>query len=615
MAGDEAATAKSIYTFEDGINGWWKFNSPAATVTLSKADEGVDNSTGSLKVSYNYGKGINYLGVGVQPKWSLKGKTSFKEYAGGTFSLALKSNAGSKVQVEIRTTQKKSYSISIPHVGKIWGTYTIPLSEFKNKDESLPIETASVEAFAVIPYKGSGKDQALWIDNIKLSTQPLELSEEGKRIIVTGTVSSSGKPVAGAKVTLADAHGNKPTAEDKSGADGKYTLSYTMGARHYAVTPAEANPETTDYKGSVQVEGAGYALMFKDCNAKVGTNEVNIELYPAQTLKELKVEGNRLVDTDGKEVWLQGMSVDSLEWSSRGDYMLRSVVIAIRDWKANCVRIPMRDSFWFGKDKYQKDGGESYRKLLDRIIDVANSNGAYVAFDLHRFGAPMPEHVEFWKDAAAHYKNRPGVLFEIFNEPHGISWDVWRNGGSTKKQHKENAVVENKEKNSQDYSPGMQALVNAVRSTGAKNIIIAAGLSWSYDLSGVVNGFALEDPNGNGIMYSHHNYPWKKGWQKAVLDAAEKHPIFIGEVGNIRAWSDFPFINANERYEDLSKMEWPIDMLGMIQKYRLNWTGFSFHPRCGPMIIKDWDYTPTEYWGVFVKRALAGEQFTLNRLR
>jgi hypothetical protein len=33
------------------------------------------------------------------------------------------------------------------------------------------------------------------------------------------------------------------------------------------------------------------------------------------------------------------------------------------------------------------------------------------------------------------------------------------------------------------------------------------------------------------------------------------------------------------------------------------------------MIISDWNYTPTDYWGVFVKEALAGKQFDAQHLR
>src|SRR5690606_24816301 len=105
---------------------------------------------------------------------------------------------------------------------------------------------------------------------------------------------------------------------------------------------------------------------------------------------------------------------------------------------------------------------------------------------------------------------------------------------------------------------------------------------------------------------------WKKDWQEKVLAAAEKHPVIITEVGCIEKWSDFAFIPEKQRYP----LEgWAEDMLGMIQKYRLHWTGFSFHPRCGPMIIEDWDYNPTSYWGIYVKQALAGKQFELRRMR
>ena len=100
-----------------------------------------------------------------------------------------------------------------------------------------------------------------------------------------------------------------------------------------------------------------------------------------------------------------------------------------------------------------------------------------------------------------------------------------------------------------------------------------------------------------------------------MLNAAAKYPIFIGEVGTPPDWSKFNFIPVNQRTEDIAKGEWAPDMLALIQKYKLNWTGFSFHPKCGPMAILDWNYTPTPYWGVFVKEALAGQQFELKRMR
>jgi hypothetical protein len=89
----------------------------------------------------------------------------------------------------------------------------------------------------------------------------------------------------------------------------------------------------------------------------------------------------------------------------------------------------------------------------------------------------------------------------------------------------------------------------------------------------------------------------------------------VGEVGAPPDWKGFEFIPESGRTEDLAARTWQPDILGLIQKHRLHWTGFSFHPKAAPTIISDWQYTPTPHWGEFVKDALAGKQFELKKLR
>jgi len=330
--------------------------------------------------------------------------------------------------------------------------------------------------------------------------------------------------------------------------------------------------------------------------------------------KELHVKGNRIVDTDGKEVWLQGVNAGGLETLPADTQVIKSTLVAIDDWKANAIRLPMNETFWFGRSPLQKDGGKAYRDIIDQCVMIAANRGAYLILDLHRYRAPKAEHAEFWKDAATHFKNHPAVLFDLMNEPHGISWKVWRDGGfvGEKKGVDESAFLtaEEKKKNQGFDSVGMQALADAVRSTGANNIVIAGGIGWSGDLSGVADGYELSDKTGNGIMYSWHQYNWHKGWDKTVLPVAAKYPVFVGEVGADPKKMDF--IPA-ELQED--PYTWVPDMLGFIQKYRLNWTGWCFHPRATPVMISDWKYTPTPYWGVFAKEALAGKQFEMKKMR
>ena len=340
--------------------------------------------------------------------------------------------------------------------------------------------------------------------------------------------------------------------------------------------------------------------------------------------KMVRVQGNRLVDTDGKEVWLQGVNAGGMETIPNGDQQVKSTVVAIDQWHANCIRLPINEAHWFGTGIYSKnDGGKSFRDACDKIVRLAANRGAYVVIDLHRFRAPKAEHVEFWKDCAAHYKNHPAVLFDLFNEPHGISWEIWRDGGWVGKQgqHDESAFLssEEKKKNQGFESVGMQALVDAVRSTGAKNVVIAGGLIWANDLTGIESeaiekgekkSFRLTDTTGNGIMYAWHTYHWHKGWGR-LLPVAAKHPIFLGEVG-ASPLGVMNFIPDNQQEDPYT---FSPDMLGFIQKLRINWTGWCFHPKAAPVMIENWDYKPTPYWGEFAKRALAGEKFEMKRMR
>jgi endoglucanase len=332
---------------------------------------------------------------------------------------------------------------------------------------------------------------------------------------------------------------------------------------------------------------------------------------PAKVPPELHVAGNQLQTAARQTVWLQGVAVPSLEWSAGGDHVLESIRVAIKDWKANVIRLPIRENFWFGHGPYQNDGGMKYRQLVDDAVNLCAGNGAYIVLDLHDFRAPTEAHVAFWRDLAPRYKNNPAVLYELFNEPHDLTWDVWRNGGVvTDKKKSGNVAAENKAKLTTFTTVGMQRLVDAIRGTGAKNILIAGGLDWSYDLSGILTGSAPDDRAGNGIVYSAHVYPWKDHWQDKFVCVAEKYPLFLGEVGADTQKMDFV---PADKQEDPST--WVPDILGLIQSHHLNWTAWDFHPKSTPRVILDWSYTPTPFWGEAVKKALAGEQYEMKKMR
>ena len=327
---------------------------------------------------------------------------------------------------------------------------------------------------------------------------------------------------------------------------------------------------------------------------------------PAPRTLPLKVVKTHLVDSRNERVRLRGVNAASLEWSSDGEgHILDTVTMAIQDWHANVIRLPLAQDRWFGKVPEQKDDGQAYRALVRQVVDRCAERGCYVILDLHwsdagEWGKQIGQHVmpdqnslTFWKDLAAAYKNHPAVLFDLYNEPHDVSWDVWRDGG---------AVTERDRRTDQERTyeaVGMQALLDAVRGTGAENVVIAGGLNWASDLSGILDGKQLDDPRGNGVVYANHTYPFKRdtveNWVAKMEAATRKLPVIVSEFGG----------DARGR-AGVPGEQWVRQVLQILEDHGWDWVAWDMHPGAGPRLISDWNYTPTPGFGVWVKQALLG---------
>jgi hypothetical protein len=157
----------------------------------------------------------------------------------------------------------------------------------------------------------------------------------------------------------------------------------------------------------------------------------------------------------------------------------------------------------------------------------------------------------------------------------------------------------------------MQKLLDTVRGAGAKNLVIAGGLDWAYDFSGILEGRQLSDPGGNGVLYANHAYNNKghsvETWIKRMEQAAAKLPVIVSEYGgsggpNRRANRFGPQARAPGRTGD----DWLLHVMQALQDHNWSWIAWDFHPAAGPTLISGWDYAPTPDFGLFVKQALAG---------
>ncbi|MDR0472621.1 MAG: glycoside hydrolase family 5 protein [Treponema sp.] len=353
-----------------------------------------------------------------------------------------------------------------------------------------------------------------------------------------------------------------------------------------------------------------YILLFGACvTDSSGRNTAgDPELYAVPSLT-LHVEGNKIINENGKEVRLTGVNIPSLEWNPQGENLLASVYEVFANWNCNVVRLPVDNNFWFGRPNNNEtwylgmiaDGGKAYRELIDKTVQLASDFGKYLILDNHAYESASNDTLEFWKDAAARYRNNPSVLFGLLNEPTINSWQVWRDGG---------AAVE------KEYV-GHQKLVDEIRALGANNIIIAGGLEWGYNLAGIAdgyggreNGYELTDTDaGNGIIYDSHAYPWKDPAtpfntnKTKVLSTAVKAPVLIGEFG-IHNGPMNGVYNGNT-YASSAYPDYLAQLLDWMEANSLNFTAWSFHPSASPcMLLNNQDFAPTPWFGAIVKKRL-----------
>jgi hypothetical protein len=331
--------------------------------------------------------------------------------------------------------------------------------------------------------------------------------------------------------------------------------------------------------------------------------------------RPLKVTGNQLLTEDDQPVRLRGVNCAGLEWSSDGGgHMPRTLTVAVSDWHANLIRLPLSQDRWFGRAPEQTDGGAGYRALVHQLVDFCSDHNAYIILDLHwsdagEWGRNIGQHnlpdknsIIFWKDAAATFKQNPAVLFDLYNEPSRINWDQWFKGGPiTETDEKAKATIAYE-------SVGLPRLLEAIRSTGAKNVVVAGGINWAYEVEGILPDRELKDPTGHGVVYAAHPYPHAYDgigretiaqWAARMESFAKKRPIIVTEFGSIERMWAFP---KDSGYHD---ERWNREMIAALEAQRWNWTAWDFHVTAWPCLISDWNYTPTPEFGVWVKQALA----------
>lgn len=288
----------------------------------------------------------------------------------------------------------------------------------------------------------------------------------------------------------------------------------------------------------------------------------------------LHVVGNQIFNAEGHLVRLMGANLHLSEAMGSGksfiheDKLFERLDLALKQFDYNCVRVPIYYCRYFDENLTDR---EWYRGIVDKVIEKTAAYGKYVVLDYHGDGnakeviaSSLCE--EFWSIAAVRYKNNPNVIFGIFNEPRGCTWDQWLNGTTEDNPANYNGV--------KTHSNGMQYILDLIRSTGARNVVTAGGINFSADLAAVANGYALKDPNGNGVIYEAHIYPSDSlNHEVKIGTCAKVYPVYIGELGPVEG--DDALATSQDK-------DFMADLFDFINKYDLSFTAWCFVALDGP---------------------------------
>ena len=328
---------------------------------------------------------------------------------------------------------------------------------------------------------------------------------------------------------------------------------------------------------------------------------------------QLHVSGNKLVNASGTQVVLHGVDRSGTEYACvQGNGIFdgpndQASITAMKSWgPVNAVRVPLNEACW-NAESYVNSAyaGTNYINAIKSYVSLLNTNGIVAILDLHWTDGtytgpsagcssaqatcqkPMPDAAQaipFWTSVANTFKGNDAVIFDLFNEPYAsratgsttTGWQCWENGGTCSGISYQVA--------------GMQQMVNAVRSTGANNVLMLGGEEYSNDLTSWLQ-YKPTDPDNN-LVASWHSYNFntcssQSCWTSQIAPVIASVPVVAGEIGeNDCAGTYIDPLTTWLESENTSFLAWTWD----------DWSGGC---SSGPTLITDYTGTPTNYGAAY----------------
>ncbi|MEU0300937.1 cellulase family glycosylhydrolase [Streptomyces sp. NPDC006175] len=256
----------------------------------------------------------------------------------------------------------------------------------------------------------------------------------------------------------------------------------------------------------------------------------------------LHVCGVNLCNQYDRPVQLRGMSTHGIQWFD-ACYNAASLDALANDWKSDLLRVSM----YVQEDGYETDPA-GFTARVNELVDMAEARGMYALIDFHTLTPGDPNYnldraKTFFASVAARNAAKKNVIYEITNEPNGVSWSGIKS-----------------------YA---EQVIPVVRAADPDSVVIVGTRGWSS--LGVSDGSneseVVNNPvNASNIMYAFHFYAasHKDSYRSTLSRAASRLPLFVTEFGTVSA-------TGGGAMDRASTTAW-LDLLDQLKISYANWT-------------------------------------------
>lgn len=331
--------------------------------------------------------------------------------------------------------------------------------------------------------------------------------------------------------------------------NGAVVAEYTLRKAWSTVSAVIRTPSSRPEVGLVAEQ-----LPWRDSAASIDVDWLHLGDHE----RRFTTSGGRILGPDGTAVVPRGITFPGYQAAGSLAGLLQlpaSMADEQYAWGITLVRLPLNQEHWLSNCPSLKDGVQmGYRAAVADEVDRLTSRGIMAMLTLTRTergkatgcapaaNPPLKEMADerslpFWRSVASRFADNTLAVFDLFNEPHSISDAIWHRGGTV--TYKDNSGLLTRQSSYQ--AVGMQTLYNAVRGTGADNLVFVSGTGWAAD-----TGVALRKPlSGYGIVLAPHTYchdcssPSLHPSLDWIVDDAVRswYPVVMTETGWIHPWT------------------------------------------------------------------------------